>query len=64
MRKYAQEFQDEVLMQHVDLYVNDWTKDLGEVGQRALDELSTRARSIGLITPSAKRLCIFRNTSQ
>jgi 1,4-dihydroxy-6-naphthoate synthase len=62
MREYAQEFQDDVLMQHVDLYVNEWTKDLGEVGQRALDELSTRARSIGLIASDAQRLSIFRNT--
>ena len=28
MRKYAQSMNDEVLMQHVDLYVNDWTVDL------------------------------------
>ncbi len=49
MRKYAQEFDDHVLMQHVDLYVNHWTIDLGDVGQRSLDELSARAKSIGLI---------------
>ena len=39
MRKYAQEFDDHVLMQHVDLYVNEWTLDLGVEGARALDEL-------------------------
>ncbi len=49
MRKHAQEFNDHVLMQHVDLYVNDWTIDLGEVGRNALRELSDRALSIGLI---------------
>ena len=45
MRKYAQEFDDNVLMQHVELYVNDWTMDLGEVGQQALDELARRAKA-------------------
>ena len=30
MRRYSQEFDDEVLMKHVELYVNDWTVDLGE----------------------------------
>jgi len=48
MRAHAQEFDDRVLMQHVDLYVNDWTIDLGPTGARALDELSTRAASLGL----------------
>jgi 1,4-dihydroxy-6-naphthoate synthase len=46
MRQYAQEFDDEVLMQHVELYVNEWTFDLGDVGRRALAELSGRAQAI------------------
>jgi 1,4-dihydroxy-6-naphthoate synthase len=57
MRRYAQEFDDHVLMQHVELYVNAWTLDLGVEGARALDELSTRAASIGLGT--GRRLRIF-----
>lgn len=48
MRAHAQEFDDDVLMQHVDLYVNDWTLDLGDAGRRALDELSARAAAAGL----------------
>ena len=48
MRAHAQEFDDRVLMQHVDLYVNDWTLDLGETGRRALTELTARAASVGL----------------
>jgi 1,4-dihydroxy-6-naphthoate synthase len=57
MRRYAQEFDDHVLMQHVDLYVNDWTLDLGVEGARALGELSARAASIGLGT--GRRLRVF-----
>jgi 1,4-dihydroxy-6-naphthoate synthase len=48
MRHHAQEFDDRVLMQHVDLYVNQWTEDLGAVGGRALEVLSARAASVGL----------------
>ncbi len=48
MRAHAQEFDDRVLMQHVDLYVNDWTLDLGPTGARALDELAARAAAVGL----------------
>ena len=57
MRRYAQEFDDHVLMQHVDHYVNEWTLDLGVEGARALDELSVRAASIGLGT--GRRLRVF-----
>ena len=48
MRAHAQEFDDDVLRQHVDLYVNEWTMDLGDVGRRALAELSSRAASVGI----------------
>ena len=57
MRAHAQEFDDRVLMQHVDLYVNDWTVDLGPTGEKALDELSARAASLGR---AAARLRVFR----
>ncbi|MEL7497449.1 MAG: 1,4-dihydroxy-6-naphthoate synthase [Planctomycetota bacterium] len=50
MRKHAQEFDDEVMFQHVDLYVNDWTLELGDVGIKALAELSHRAKTCGLVS--------------
>ena len=59
MRKYAQEFDDAVLMQHVDLYVNDWTVDLGCVGKHALQQLSRRAHAIGLIPVESVELQVF-----
>ena len=48
---------DSVLMEHVDLYVNDQTLDLGALGKRALDELSARAAAVGL--GSGCRLEVF-----
>lgn len=36
MRRYAQSMNDKVLMDHVKLYVNDWTIDLGSTGRGAL----------------------------
>ena len=59
MRQHAQEFDDEVLMQHVDLYVNRWTRDLGETGRSALESLSTMAKSIGLVDQSASPLRVW-----
>lgn len=40
MRRYAQAMEDDILMQHVDLYVNDWTVDLGDIGRGALREMA------------------------
>ena len=59
MRRYAQELDDEVLMEHVRLYVNDWTRDLGEVGRTALTALNRRAAEAGIIVNDARALQIF-----
>jgi len=61
MRAHAREFDDRVLMQHVDLYVNEWTIDLGATGRRALDEFSGRVGPVGggADGPRPPRLEIF-----
>lgn len=46
MSKHAQEFDAGVLFQHVDLYVNAWTGDLGPTGRRAVEELQRRAEDV------------------
>ncbi|PHQ33551.1 1,4-dihydroxy-6-naphthoate synthase [Rhodopirellula bahusiensis] len=57
MRRYAQEMDDSVLMQHVELYVNDWTEDLGSVGQDALTTLSEMAQQVGLGAAKLRFFC-------
>ena len=59
LRHHAQEFDDSVLMQHVDLYVNDWTLELGPIGANALRQLSQQAKAVGLIPATASDLEIF-----
>ncbi|MGZ0169604.1 MAG: menaquinone biosynthesis family protein [Planctomycetales bacterium] len=59
MRQYAQEFNDDVLFQHVDLYVNEWTTDLGDIGIESLRQLSQRAQSIGLMSESDWAIEVF-----
>jgi 1,4-dihydroxy-6-naphthoate synthase len=39
MRAHAREFSDDVLFQHVDLYVNSWTVDMSAIGRAALDAM-------------------------
>lgn len=52
MRAHAQELADDVLWAHVELYVNEWTRELGPVGRQALSELARLARARGLLAPS------------
>jgi len=59
MRKFAQEFNDDVLMQHVDLYVNEWTVDLGDAGRQALQELSNRASEAGVLQAEDQGIEVF-----
>jgi len=56
MRRHAQEQSDAVLWSHVDLYVNDWTLDLGDEGRSALDTLGRLAREAGLVRAGARAL--------
>jgi 1,4-dihydroxy-6-naphthoate synthase len=42
MRRHAQELDDRAIWQHVELYVNEHTADLGPLGAAALDELARR----------------------
>lgn len=59
MRRWAAELDDDVIMSHVDLYVNEWTMRLGRTGADALRELSRRARAAGVIAEDAPELEIL-----
>ena len=43
MRAHAQELSDEVCRSHIELYVNDFSVDLGEDGLDAIEALTGRA---------------------
>jgi 1,4-dihydroxy-6-naphthoate synthase len=43
VRAHSQELSDEVCRQHIELYVNDFTRDLGDDGLAAIDALLARA---------------------
>lgn len=49
MKKYAVELDDDVIYSHVDLYVNEWTVDLGQTGKDALKTLSTKAEKANIV---------------
>ncbi|HEY2984695.1 MAG TPA: 1,4-dihydroxy-6-naphthoate synthase [Jatrophihabitantaceae bacterium] len=53
--EHADEMSPEVQRQHIDLYVNEFTRDLGDEGYAAASALLDRAFAAGL-TPSSPRL--------
>ena len=56
IREHAQEMSDEVCAAHIRLYVNDFSAELGEEGERAIDCLLKRAENSGIIPRSAQGL--------
>src|SRR5262249_2552040 len=53
--EHAQEMAPDVQRRHIALYVNEFTRDLGEEGSRAAAALRARAAAVGL-TPSRPAL--------
>ncbi len=49
VRAHAQEMSEEVMYKHIDLYVNEYSVDLGPEGRRAVELLFEKARATGII---------------
>jgi len=49
IKEHSQELSDDVIKQHIDLYVNDFSIDIGKEGEKAVVELFSRSEKAGLI---------------
>jgi 1,4-dihydroxy-6-naphthoate synthase len=49
VREHAVEMSDDVMRAHIELYVNDFTDDLGESGREAVHALFARAHDAGIL---------------
>ncbi len=56
IKQYAQEMEDHVIQQHIGLYVNEFSKDIGEKGTRAVTTFFNYADRAGLIPKSSQPL--------
>jgi 1,4-dihydroxy-6-naphthoate synthase len=56
VREHAQEMSEEVMYKHIDLYVNDFSVDLGKEGRKAVLTLFKKAKEKGVIPPNDTRL--------
>jgi len=49
IREHAQEMEADVLTQHIDTFVNEFSLELGPVGRRAIETLEAKARAVGIV---------------
>jgi 1,4-dihydroxy-6-naphthoate synthase len=56
VREHAQEMAPAVIQQHIDLYVNEFSLDIGTEGIRAVETLFSMAEDSGLILPDSSPL--------
>jgi 1,4-dihydroxy-6-naphthoate synthase len=49
VREHAQEMSEQVMYKHIDLYVNEYSVDLGPRGRQAIEQLFERAAASGVI---------------
>jgi 1,4-dihydroxy-6-naphthoate synthase len=56
VRAHAQEMSEDVMYRHIDLYVNEYSVDLGEEGRRAVELLFEKAAATGIIPPARNTL--------
>jgi 1,4-dihydroxy-6-naphthoate synthase len=56
VRANAQEMSEDVMYQHIDLYVNEYSVDLGREGRRAVEVLFERAKGVDVIPAAAADL--------
>jgi 1,4-dihydroxy-6-naphthoate synthase len=61
VRAHAQEMNEDVMYKHIDLYVNEYSVDLGADGRRAVELLFDRARAGGIIPDVTKNLFLSRD---
>ena len=58
IKEHSQELDDSVIDEHIKLYVNDYSIDLGDDGIRAVRKLLDMAEERGIIRKSTKPLFI------
>ncbi len=52
IKDHSQELSEQVIREHIKLYVNDFSLDIGEEGEMAIQEFLSRAEEAGLIPKS------------
>jgi 1,4-dihydroxy-6-naphthoate synthase len=63
VKQHAQEMEESVMRKHIDLYVNEYTTDLGVEGEHAITTLFSKAAEAGLLKEQYRKIDIFYSES-
>jgi len=64
VRKYAREMESDVLHSHIEMYVNEFTAELGLEGRRAVEKLFSMASEAGVIPEPPARIFLTREQAE
>ncbi len=62
VKQYAQEMDKNVMYKHIDLYVNNFTLNLGETGKKSISTLYKKAESLNIIPKITKNIFLSQKT--
>lgn len=61
IRSHAQEMEEAVMYKHIELYVNDYSIDLGVQGRKAIRDMFTRAQQLSIVPKTEKNIFLIGN---
>jgi 1,4-dihydroxy-6-naphthoate synthase len=61
IRSHAQEMDESVMYQHIELYVNQYSVDLGDLGKKAIRAMFGKARELKFVPQSEKNIFLIGN---
>lgn len=61
IRSHAQEMEEAVMYKHIELYVNDYSIDLGIQGRKAIRDMFTRAQQLSMVPKTEKNIFLVGN---
>lgn len=61
IRSHAQEMEEAVMYKHIELYVNDYSIDLGIQGRKAIRDMFTRAQQLSIVPKTEKNIFLIGN---
>lgn len=61
IRSHAQEMEESVMYKHIELYVNQYSVDLGKLGKKAIRNMFDRANQLNIVPMSEKNIFLKGN---
>jgi len=59
IRSHAQEMEEQVMYKHIELYVNQYSSDLGSVGRKAIQTMFDKAQALDLVPRTQKNIFLI-----